>query len=406
MRSGLLHATVFRTNQRRSGIVGIYAEYLGKSLSFAELSSERKHQLARIGELRGGGDVLVFASDFSKPQAPISILYTDLVPIADQLANLSGSRLDLILETPGGSGEVAEDIIRILRRRYDHIGVIIPGWAKSAGTIIAMSADEILMEPLSAVGPIDAQIGWQGKVFSAGALLEGLEKIKKDVADSGVLNKAYIPILQGISPGEIEHARNAQDFAKSLVTDCLAKYKFKTWVKRSTSGKPVNDEGRRLRAEEIADRLGDHGRWKTHGRSITLEDLRQMGLQIENYADNEPLADAIRRYHTLMRMTFEQTSVYKIFETPTSQIYRYMMTPGDIRSQRMMGPQAVLLDYKCVKCERVMPLQVNLEKAQPIQPGRHAFPGDNKLRCAHCGTEHDLSGIRNQIEMQTKKPVV
>jgi len=69
---------------------------------------------------------------------------------------------------------------------------------------MAMSVDEILMGPASALGPIDAQMSWQGKRFSADALLEGLEKIKEEVAGSGILNKAYIPILQGISPGEIQ----------------------------------------------------------------------------------------------------------------------------------------------------------------------------------------------------------
>lgn len=87
----------------------------------------------------------------------------DLLPINDQLANLKGSALDLILETPGGSGEAAEDIVRSLRNRYNDLAIIVPGWAKSAGTIMVMAADEILMEPASALGPIDAQIFWPGE---------------------------------------------------------------------------------------------------------------------------------------------------------------------------------------------------------------------------------------------------
>jgi ClpP class serine protease len=42
---------------------------------------------------------------------------------------------------------------------------------------MVMAADEILMDAASALGPIDAQIFWQGKVFSADALLEGFEKM-------------------------------------------------------------------------------------------------------------------------------------------------------------------------------------------------------------------------------------
>lgn len=115
----------------------------------------------------------------------------------------TGTAIDLILETPGGSGEVAEDIVRLLRDKYASVAVIVPGWAKSAGTIMTMAADEILMDSFSALGPIDAQLVWQGKTFSAHALLEGMEKIKREVEATGKLNLAYVPMLQGISPGEL-----------------------------------------------------------------------------------------------------------------------------------------------------------------------------------------------------------
>jgi ClpP class serine protease len=159
--------------------MGFYSEYLDRQLNMEQLTTERKRQLQHISELRGNRDVLVLAADLNKADAPISLDYSDLLPVNDQLSNLSGKALDLILETPGGSGEVAEDIVRLLHGKYEEVAVIIPGYAKSAGTIIAMAGDEILMEPASALGPIDAQILWQGKVFSADALIKGIEKIKE-----------------------------------------------------------------------------------------------------------------------------------------------------------------------------------------------------------------------------------
>ena len=66
---------------------------------------------------------------------------------------------------------------------------------------MAMSANDILMDGASALGPIDAQMSWQGKRFSADALITGLEQIKQEAAGSAGLNQAYIPILQMISPG-------------------------------------------------------------------------------------------------------------------------------------------------------------------------------------------------------------
>ena len=196
--------------------MGIYSEYLQESMNFDELEAERKAQLKRIEEIRGR-DVLVYAANLS-PQlrAPISIEYADLLPINDQLANLSGDALDLLIETPGGSGEVAEDIVKLLRGKYEDVAAIVPGAAKSAGTLVVMACDEILMEAASALGPIDAQIVWQGKQFSAEALLEGLKAIQDEVTKDGKLNLAYVPILNQISPGEIQGAKNALNFAQAL----------------------------------------------------------------------------------------------------------------------------------------------------------------------------------------------
>ena len=107
--------------------MGIYTEYLDRfrSGNFDELAAERKKQLRRISELRKR-DVLVFAADINKSIPQISIDYSDLLPFTDQLSNLKGDRLDLILETPGGSGEVAEDLVKAMRARYHDVAIAVP----------------------------------------------------------------------------------------------------------------------------------------------------------------------------------------------------------------------------------------------------------------------------------------
>ena len=136
--------------------MGIYADYLDKKFSSAALTRERKKQLRRIAALRHR-HVLVIAADVQNRLAVLST--EDLLAIRDQLSNIDGGdAIDLILETPGGSGEAAEDIVRLIRDRFSSMGVIVPGTAKSAGTILAMAGDEILMSDESGLGPIDAQI--------------------------------------------------------------------------------------------------------------------------------------------------------------------------------------------------------------------------------------------------------
>lgn len=178
--------------------MGYFSEYMSRHFSFEELTNERKKQLNQITVIRQR-DILVYASD-SKKNAPVSILPDDLLPFRDQLSFAKTENIDVLLETSGGVAESVEDMVHSLRTQFSKLGIIIPGSAKSAGTIFTMAGDEILMSPYSSLGPIDAQIMSNGKRFSADAFLDGLNKIKEEVLTTGKLNPAYIPILQNISP--------------------------------------------------------------------------------------------------------------------------------------------------------------------------------------------------------------
>ena len=338
--------------------MGIYSEYLDSSFDWPTLQEERKKQLLQISQLRGRA-ILTFASAMTK-QADISIDYNDRVPIIDQISNLEGDKIDIILETPGGYAEVVEDIIKYIRNRFSEVTMIVPGYAKSAGTIMVMAGDEILMEPASALGPIDAQMLQSGKRFSAHAFLEGFEKIKREVQDRGYLNRAYVPILQNISPGEIQNCENAQAFSKKLVTDWLSEYKFKFWETHSSTGEPVTVNDKKTRAEEIAKKLCDHGHWLTHGRSITIDDLREMRLKVTDFSEDTELFDAISRYYILLKMSFDTTNLFKIYETPNSQIYRFATPPVGTEPQQMRN--IALIEFECPNCKTKTKIQANLKE--------------------------------------------
>lgn len=384
--------------------MGIYSDYLNQQLSFEDLSNQRKMQLQRISDLRQR-PVLSYASDFTK-QAPSSIDYSDIVPFSDQVSALQGEDVDIILETPGGLAEVVEDLVHLLRSKFRRVGVIVPGVAKSAGTIFAMAADEILMGTTSALGPIDAQISMQGKTFSADAFLTGLNDIRKNAEQDHHLDIALIPILQAISPGEIQHCMNAQAFSRQLVTNWLKDYKFRYWDRHSDTGIPVTDEEKRERAEEIATNLCDHGKWLTHGRSIRIGDLRDMRLQITDYTEDADLDDAITRYYTLLRMSFE-TNIYKIYETPTSQIYRSINNGQPQRTPHPLDlPNPLILDFECPKCHHTTKIQINFDEEFPVPTGLVGFPKDNIFRCPSCGSDSSLLGLRQQLEAQLHRTIV
>ncbi|MHB8276481.1 MAG: SDH family Clp fold serine proteinase [Candidatus Humimicrobiaceae bacterium] len=375
--------------------MGVYSEYLNKQMNFADIIKERKLLLKKISSLRGNRDILVYASDLIK-NAPISIDYTDILAFYDQLEYLNGTSLDLILETPGGLAEVVEDLVRIIRTKYKDLAIIIPGYAKSAGTIFAMAADEILMGPTSSLGPIDAQIINNNKRFSADAFLQGLEKIKAEVDQSKKLNAAYIPILQNISPGEIQHCENAQDFSKKLVTRWLSQYKFKSWNTHNSDGSPVTEEEKTKRAEEVAEKLRNHSEWLTHSRSIKISDLEEMHLKITDYSKDIDLNDAIMRYYTLLRMSFD-ANIYKLFETIDSQIYKFTGIISDKNTQKLNLGSAVI-NFRCPKCQKDYNLQANLKENIPIDKNNLPFPKNDIFKCPNCDNESNLKQIKLQIE--------
>lgn len=91
--------------------------------------------------------------------------------------------LDLVLHSPGGSAQAAEQILEYLRTRFDYIRAIVPLQAKSAATMIALGCDEIVMGAHSELGPIDPQILVpvpEGNRFApAHAILRDFERAKE-----------------------------------------------------------------------------------------------------------------------------------------------------------------------------------------------------------------------------------
>src|SRR5438093_5112058 len=77
-------------------------------------------------------DTIIYASDFLSPKsaklAPgaVSVTTHDVQGFMSALHGLKGESLDLILHSPGGSLEAAEQIVQYLRSKYNHIRAIIP----------------------------------------------------------------------------------------------------------------------------------------------------------------------------------------------------------------------------------------------------------------------------------------
>jgi len=151
--------------------------------------------------------------------------------------------IDLILHTPGGLVLATERIACALKRHKAKVTVFVPHYAMSGGTLIALSADEIVMDKSAVLGSIDPQVG----NYPAASILKVLETKAKDEID----DETYI--LADV-------ARKAMKQIKLCVKDIL---------------KDRMDEAK---AEEVADIL-TRGEW-THDYPITAEEAKNMGLPV------------------------------------------------------------------------------------------------------------------------------
>src|SRR2546422_872253 len=104
---------------------GLLHEYITRNLTPQQIEQERRAQLARIGALRQSA-VLTYAARLTAMpvQAPTPILYDDLLPFTDMLANCTGDRIAIVLETHGGVGEVGREMDRKSTRLNSSHGYI------------------------------------------------------------------------------------------------------------------------------------------------------------------------------------------------------------------------------------------------------------------------------------------
>src|SRR5262249_36218058 len=110
----------------------------------------RRRKLAALAK-HTGRPVVLYAADFlnaSKAQHVqhvVALPQEDVGGLAEVVRGLSGDGVDLVLHSPGGSPEAAESIVAVLRAQFKNLRVLVPVMAKSAATMIALAANEILM---------------------------------------------------------------------------------------------------------------------------------------------------------------------------------------------------------------------------------------------------------------------
>jgi len=182
--------------------------------------------------------------------------------------------IDLILHTPGGLVLAAEQIAYALCKHPARVTVFVPHYAMSGGTLIALAADQIVMDENAVLGPVDPQLGEQ----PAASILKVLErKPISEVSDETI-------ILADVAEKAIAQV-------KATVYDLLEER--------------LGPE----RAEAIAVKLAT-GTW-THDYPITVREARELGLPVETEMPGE-----VYRLMSLYPQTAQRRPSVEYIPTP------------------------------------------------------------------------------------------
>jgi ClpP class serine protease len=157
--------------------------------------------------------------------------------------------IDIVLHTPGGLVLASDQIAFALRRHRGRVTVLVPHYAMSGGTLVALAADEILMDRDAVLGPVDPQLGsFRRGMYPAASILRALEVDNPNRDDE--------TLIMG------DMSRKAIDQVRETVRQLLA-------------GGRTEEE-----ADRVA-RLLSEGRW-THDYPIRLERALEFGLPVHD----------------------------------------------------------------------------------------------------------------------------
>jgi ClpP class serine protease len=179
--------------------------------------------------------------------------------------------LDLVLHTPGGLVLASVQIARAVQAHKAKVTVFVPHYAMSGGTLIALAADEIVMDCHAVLGPVDPQLG----EYPAASLLKVVQEKKIDDIDDRTL------IFADLAGKAMQQIRKE---VHELLQDKM----------------PMD------KVDALTDKL-TQGTW-THDHPISFHEARELGLPVSS---NMP-ADFYQLMNLFPQPTRRQSAVQYI----------------------------------------------------------------------------------------------
>ena len=196
----------------------------------------------------------------------------DTMPFVDLLHNVVPNHdVDLLLHTTGGSTDVAEKLMGMLRDRAGtaKLRIIVPDFAKSAGTLMVLGADKVVMSDMSELGPIDPQVPLSDRWQPAQTYLDAYEAHAK-ILKTDPENVAARIMLERLDPAVLKMCETAVKRARQAAETLLRREMFRNGGNWTST----------------PHELLDTRRWLSYGQMISWKDARdpRIGLAVQYYS--------------------------------------------------------------------------------------------------------------------------
>jgi len=245
----------------------------------------------------------------ANPTHPVpGIMIHDVPLFEDLLRSVAQSTKGcLMLNSPGGDANAAEKLLMMCRQRFtQEFNVIVPDYAKSAATMMALGSDKIMMGYLAELGPIDPQLQTSvipgGEVIPARSFLDGLDMIRKKVKEGGDPVQMYLPMLSQIRPEVLAICQRAIDDARAFAEKWLKNFMLKKDPKQ---------------AEAVAEMLSTGAAYKSHGKVIDFNEAKDiLKLNVERIDEKSELwSDIWELYCRSVHQLQQSRGAAKLFES-------------------------------------------------------------------------------------------
>jgi len=242
----------------------------------------RQLLISDIEELTGRELIVYFA------QLDEGINHTDPDDLSDIIEGLQTKSVDLLIQTPGGVVDAVEKFVSVLNQRLDDYRVIVPSWAKSGGTVIAMSSSTIMLGVNSELGPIDPHM-----------VLPGLGSMPCEFI---ARDSAKDQVLRDYAGAMVERMRG---LARKILTRGMLSHLAPEAIEATLA------------------KLSSTSEYNSHGAVIDHAEASQLGLSVDWMPPEEPLWRSVWLLYCLYDYDTKSKGLGRVIEGAINSISRY-----------------------------------------------------------------------------------